>query len=180
MLQIPAFKAGNFTLLPIDKTDLAFVFEGLSDPEVIRYYGVSFSSIEACEEQLAFYERMVKEETGAPWKIVDPESGQAMGVVAGYSYQPQHERIEIGFWLLKRYQGKGVLKEVMPAFLQELKTLFKLHRIEALVESENSASCKLLKATGFTEEGLLRDYEIKNGKRISLFVYSILLDNSHQ
>ena len=28
---------------------------------------------------------------------------------------------------------------------------------------------------GFEKEGLLRDYEIKNGKRISLFVYSLLL-----
>ncbi|MCU0386300.1 MAG: GNAT family N-acetyltransferase [Flavihumibacter sp.] len=177
MLQLSACKAGDFLLEPIVKADQPFVFKGLSDPAVIQFYGVSYDSLEATAEQMDFYENLVKEERGAAWKIVDELNQEPIGVLAGYDYQAQHEKMEIGFWLLPEYQGKGILKSVLPFFLQQLQTLFKLHRLEATVESENLASCRLLERAGFEQEGLLRDCEIKNGKRISLFVYSLLLAN---
>ena len=177
MLQLSACIAGDFLLEPIVRDDQPFVFKGLSDPAVIKFYGVSYDSLEATAEQMDFYENLVKEERGAAWKIVDGLNQQPVGVLAGYDYQPQHEKMEIGFWLLPEYQGKGILKTVLPVFLQQLQTLFKLHRLEATVESENLASCRLLEKTGFVQEGLLRECEIKNGKRISLFVYSLLLAN---
>ena len=175
MLELRACKAGDYLLEPVLRSDQPFVFKGLSDPGVITYYGVSFDSLEATAAQMDFYENLVKEETGAAWKIVDPQLKEPLGVLAGYLYQPQHEKMEIGFWLLPASQGKGIMKSVLPVFLQQLQRLFKLHRIEATVETENKPSCRLLEKAGFEKEGLLRDYEIKNGKRISLFVYSLLL-----
>ena len=51
------------------------------------------------------------------------------------------------------------------------KTL-KIHRIEALVETENKASKRLLARLNFNFEGTLVDYEIKNGAYISLDSYA--------
>lgn len=176
MLQLPGFTVGNYRLLPVERKDQAFVFAGLSDPAVIRYYGVSYSTLEETAGQMDFYEKLVTEETGASWKIVDQEGGIPIGVVTAYLYQPAHERIEVGFWLVPGAQGKGAMSMVFPAFLDQLKKLFTLHRIEATVETGNDASCRILEKAGFQREGVLRDYEIKNGNRISLIVYSLLLD----
>lgn len=167
---------GDYLLEPIKREDQAFVFLGLSNPEVIRYYGVSYDTLEATAEQMDFYERLIVEKSGASWKLVDRKSGIPMGIVAGYLYQAAHQRIEIGFWLVPEYQRKGIMKSILPVFIQLLTDQFDLHRIEAMVETENAASCSLLEKAGFQKEGILRDYEIKNGKRISIVVYSLLLD----
>jgi ribosomal-protein-alanine N-acetyltransferase len=177
MLILPHFVVGNYAVHPIQRTDQAFVFSGLSDPEVVRYYGVSYTSLEDTAAQMDFYDRLLIEETGAGWKIVDRETQQPLGVLTAYLYQLAHQRIEIGFWLIPAAQGKGIIHEVLPSFIAQLRRLFNLHRIEAMVETGNEASCRVLEKAGFEREGILRDYEIKNGKRISLIVYSLLLDH---
>lgn len=48
----------------------------------------------------------------------------------------------------------------------------KIHRIEAMVETENKASKQLLAKLNFNFEGTLIDYEIKNGAYISLDSYA--------
>jgi [ribosomal protein S5]-alanine N-acetyltransferase len=49
-----------------------------------------------------------------------------------------------------------------------------VHRIEALVEEGNAASNAVLEKAGFTYEGTQRDCEIKDGRYISLRMYSLL------
>jgi ribosomal-protein-alanine N-acetyltransferase len=57
---------------------------------------------------------------------------------------------------------------------------WKLHRLEAIIEEGNETSYRLAEKLGFTFEGKLRESEIKNGKRISLYMYSLLAtDISH-
>jgi ribosomal-protein-alanine N-acetyltransferase len=176
-MQLADNLVSDYLLEPIQREDQAFVFRGLSDPEVIRYYGVSYDSLEATADQMDFYDRLITEKSGAAFKLVDRKSGESMGVLAAYLFQPAHQRIEIGFWLIPEFQGKGIMRSALPVFIQILTNQFELHRIEAMVETDNTASCSLLEKTGFQKEGILRDYEIKNGKRISLVVYSLLLDN---
>ncbi|KYP14734.1 GNAT family protein [Flavihumibacter sp. CACIAM 22H1] len=176
-MELPALHIGDYLLNAIQPIDQAFIFRGLSDPAVIKYYGVSYNSFDATKEQMDFYERIWAEKTGVSWKIVLQKTLEPIGVITGYYYQPRHQRIEIGFWLLPAFQGKGILTQVLPAFIQQLSVLFNLHRIEAQVETANKPCCNVLEKAGFQQEGLLRDYELKDGKRVSLFVYSLLLDN---
>jgi ribosomal-protein-alanine N-acetyltransferase len=51
---------------------------------------------------------------------------------------------------------------------------WKLHRLEAVIEEGNESSVKLAERLGFKREGLMRESEIKNGKRINLMLYSLL------
>ena len=47
-----------------------------------------------------------------------------------------------------------------------------LHRIESFVESENANCKKVMKKFKFIHEGTMKDCELKNGKFISLDIYS--------
>jgi ribosomal-protein-alanine N-acetyltransferase len=69
---------------------------------------------------------------------------------------------------------KGIMPEVLPEMIKHLFNTWKLHRLEAVVETGNEASSKLLVKLGFVREGILREAEVKNGKRITLHMYSLL------
>ena len=170
----PILYSNRFNLLPIEKDDQAFIFEGLSHPKVIPFYGVSYQSLDETKQQMEFYQNLEQTGEGYWWKIVSKETGEKLGAIGFNNYQQQHKKAEIGYWLLPNFWKQGIIAEVLPVLIQYLFDIKQLHRIEALVESGNISSDKVLLQAGFIYEGLLRDYEMKQGKFISLNMYSLL------
>lgn len=169
----PALASPRFRLRQIDGSDQEFIFRGLSHPQVIPFYGVRYETLEATDTQMKWYEELWQQGTGI-WWIITNEKQEALGACGFNYYNPAHEKIELGFWLLPEYWRKGVMKEVLPVIISYILSSWKVHRIEALVETENASSSGLLEFLGFVREGVLRDSEIKDGKRISLVIYSML------
>jgi [ribosomal protein S5]-alanine N-acetyltransferase len=155
-------------------SDQAFLFEGLGDPEAMPYNGVYFKTLEDTAEQLRWYSSNYNSGTGIPWKIVDKATGAPMGVISVYFYKQEHRKAELGYWLLPRYQGKGIATEVLPAVIAYWQKEKGLHRLEAFVETENAASIRLMEKAGFRFEGTMKDCEIKFGRFISLNIYALL------
>ena len=167
-------QTARYNLVSIEDKDQDFIFEGLSHPDVIPFYSVSYQSFEETKQQMEFYQNLEKKDEGYWWKIVSRESGQKLGAIGFNNYQSQHKKAEIGYWLLPKFWKQGIIAEVLPVLIQYLFDIKQLHRIEALVESGNISSDKVLLQAGFIYEGLLRDYEMKQGKFISLNMYSLL------
>jgi ribosomal-protein-alanine N-acetyltransferase len=170
----PQLETTRYWLQEITPNDQSFIFEGLSHPQVIPYYGVSYQTFEATMAQMNFYEEMLASDTGMWWKIVSKETGTKVGAAGFNNFNKQHCRAEIGYWLLPAFWRQGIVSEVLPILVDFIFQKKKVHRIEALVELGNVASEKVLKRLGFTYEGLMRDCEIKNGTYISLSIYSLL------
>ncbi|VFB11693.1 acetyltransferase [Aeromonas salmonicida] len=57
-------QGGELRLDPITAADLPHIYRGLSDPEVIAHYGISYDSLTACEAQMAWYADLVRQGTG--------------------------------------------------------------------------------------------------------------------
>jgi len=173
--QFPELTTGRFLLRQITLADQQVVFKGLSDPQVIKYYGISYTSFEATADQMKFYDELLKEETGIWWAICFKKNPAEMIGACGFNYRNrEHKKIEIGYWLLPEYFGKGIMSETIPEIIRYAFTEMDIHRIEALVEDGNNYSTKLLKKLGFTYEGTLTDSEIKNGQFISLQYWALL------
>jgi len=170
----PELHTERFLLQQIRPEDQDFVFKGLSDPAVIPYYGVQYSSYEATKAQMEFFDRLWTEKSGCWWKIVDRKTGEAAGACGMNGYQPVHEKAEIGYWLLPPYWKKGIMQEVLPVMIRYIFSNWKVHRLEAVIEEGNLASCLLSEKLGFRFEGILRESEIKQGRRINLRIYSLL------
>jgi [ribosomal protein S5]-alanine N-acetyltransferase len=170
----PPLTTDRFTLQRIEPEDQPFIFEGLSHPQVIPFYGVRYDSLEATKAQMEFYEALEREGTGQWWKIVSRQSREALGAIGYDHHQAQHRRAEIGYWLLPRFWKQGIITEAMPALLRYMRRERGIHRIEALVEEGNTASSRLLERMGFLYEGTMRDCEIKASHYISLRIYSLL------
>lgn len=170
----PELQSTRFLLQQFMPGDLDFVFEGLSHPDVIRYYGVNFNSLEATKIQMEWYNNLLTEKTGIWWKIVSQQTNEKLGAIGMNNYQQQHKKTEIGYWLLPGYWKQGVVSEVLPVVIDHLFSKEGIHRIEALVEDGNDSSCKVLLKAGFIYEGKMRECEIKNGQYINLLIFSML------
>lgn len=150
------------------------VFRGLSHPEVIKYYGISYKSFEDTKEQMEWFEKLEENGTGKWWAICSGDDTNFYGAIGINNLSAQHKKAELGYWLLPEYWGKGFILEAAPKVLNYCFSFFNLHRIEALVESQNEASSQLLKKLQFKYEGTMVDCEIKNGNFISLEIYAHL------
>ncbi len=171
----PELTTERLLLQQVKPEDQQFIFEGLSHPEVIPFYGVKYDTFEAAKAQLDWYNKIYEEGSGISWMIVDRQTKKEIGDISVYLYKPEHNKAEIGFWLLPQFWNKGYASEAMQAVIHYWKQEKGLHRLEAFVEEGNSASSRLLEKAGFQYEGKMIDCEIKNGKYISLLIYGLIL-----
>ncbi|MEO8823734.1 MAG: GNAT family protein [Ginsengibacter sp.] len=171
-INFPIIKTKRLLLRQFGKNDLENVFKGLSHPDVIKYYGVSFDSLNATKAQMDFFASLEKEGTGIWWAICSIDNKIFYGAGGLNNLNKVHKKAEIGFWLLPEFWGKGIIKEAIPLVCDYGFEKLGLHRIEAIIESENIASKKVITNSGFHHEGTMKESEFKNGKYISLDIYA--------
>src|SRR5436190_9017288 len=164
----------RFLLQQVLPEDQQFIFEGLSHPDVIPFYGVRYDTLEATTKQMEWYEKSYNDGTGGPWKIIGKATGEKIGVIAYYFHKLEHKKAEVGFWIFPQYWNKGIATEVLKAVIDYCQQQKDIHRLEAFVEEGNAASSKVLEKVGFIYEGTMRDCEIKNGKFVSLLIYALV------
>lgn len=69
----------------------------------------------------------------------------------------------LGYWMGQPFAGKGLMKDAVRAILPFIFEELRLHRLEAACLPDNEPSKGVLRATGFREEGLARQYLRING-----------------
>jgi ribosomal-protein-alanine N-acetyltransferase len=170
--EFPIIKTERLLLRQFVDNDLKNVFKGLSHPDIIKYYGVSFQTLEATKEQMTFFADLEKNETGIWWAVCSADNKTFYGAGGLNSLNREHKKAEIGFWLISEFWGNGIMKEAMPLICNYGFDNLELHRIEGFVESENKNCKNAMAKLDFQYEGRMKECEIKNGKFISLDIYA--------
>ncbi|TGD71744.1 GNAT family N-acetyltransferase [Mangrovimicrobium sediminis] len=75
------------------------------------------------------------------------------GIVRGY-FQSAY----LGYEAFAPHQGKGYMRTGMSLLIREAFSVLKLHRLEANIQPENTASLRLAAGAGFVREGFSRHY----------------------
>jgi len=150
------------------------IFLGLSDPLVVKYYGVSYENQENAQEQMHWYENLEKDNKGIWWVIEGIHNKLFYGAIGYNDWDQINRKAEIGVWFLPKYWGQGFMNEAMKITLNYGFDKMNLHRIEAYVRIENTACKKGLKKLNFTYKRIVREAEIMNNKFISYETFSIL------
>lgn len=174
MSNFSILETSRFALRKFTQDDLENVYKGLSHPDVIKYYGVSFNSLEATQEQLDWFTDHEANKTGLWLAVCDKDTGEFYGAGGVNDIEKEHLKGEIGFWLLPEHWGKGIMKEVMPELCNFIFDHFKLRRIEGFVEAGNDNCRKAMSKLNFVHEGTMIDCEKKNGEFISVAIYALL------
>ena len=170
--KFPTIKTDRLLLRQFVESDIENVFKGLSHPDIIKYYGVSYQTLEATKEQMKFFTDLEENGTGIWWAVCSLDNEIFYGAGGLNSLSKVHKKAEIGFWLISDFWGKGIMKEAMPLICDYGFHSLGLHRIEGIVESENSNCKNAMAKLDFLHEGTMKECEIKNGKFISLDIYA--------
>ena len=167
-------KTKRLLLRPIITGDIDHIFAGLSHPDVIKYYGVSFMTLEATQEQMDWYADLEKNNKGRWWAVCSPDGKTFYGGGGLNDLNRDKKQAEIGFWLLPEHWGKGYMTEAMPAICSYAFANMGINRIEGFVETDNVNCKKAMAKLQFQLEKTMPDCEEKNGKLISIDVYAKL------
>ncbi len=170
----PTLKTERFLLRQIRADDIDNIYRGLSNPEVIKYYGVNFDSLQATEEQMLWFENLEKTKTGIWWAICSLDGKTFYGAGGFNALSATHKKAEIGFWLLPDYWKQGIMREVFPVLCNYGFDKLGLNRIEGMVETENKNCKNAIEKMNFVLEGTMRECEIKDGQYLSIDMYSLL------
>ncbi|GGD89540.1 GNAT family N-acetyltransferase [Planktosalinus lacus] len=166
----PILKTERLQLRRITESDLENIYNGLSNPDVIKHYGISFNSLEATKEQMTWF----ADSKQFWWAICSIDNETFYGAGGLNDFSKEHKKAEIGLWLLPDFWGKGIMTEVMPLICNYGFEKLGIHRIEGFVESDNQNCKKAMAKLDFQLEGIMKDCEIKNGKFISVEIYAKL------
>ena len=156
--------------------DLSVIARAMGDVQVTQFYGLETEQTDAqaiAREQLGWYNSLQADKEGW-WQAICIDK-QVVGAIGVYDRDEDGDSAELGYWLLPSHWGQGVMRKALPQWLSLAFDKLKLHSVVAYVEPENMASTKLLAATGFMHEGLLRECTKRGDRYVSLHRFSLLV-----
>ena len=104
--------------------------------------------------------------------VVDGRACGAIGLLGGVDV---HRRTaEIGFWLGRRYWGRGIVTEAVRAVTELAFSRYGFSRVYAMVYEWNPASARVLEKAGYRLEGRQRKNALKDGREIDTLLYAII------
>ena len=99
-----------------------------------------------------------------------------VGSINFYTIDKFNKRTNIGYWLDKDYEGRGIMSAVVRDFIQMGINYYDINKFEIRCSVDNHKSCALAKRVGFEEEGVIRSYGFINGKKIDLKIYGLVIN----
>ncbi len=173
--EFPTLSTQRFILRKATTKDASDLLELYSNEEVVKYLPFTpFQSEEDAINELNWYDKIFKEQTGLRWVIEELDSKKVIGTCGFLNFEKAHNRIEIGYDLTPKYWGKGVMKEALTCIIHFAFKTMNINKIEAKVEPQNISSIKLLEKLDFYKEGVLRQHEFEKGQYVDLAMFSQL------
>jgi ribosomal-protein-serine acetyltransferase len=100
--------------------------------------------------------------------------GELAGAI-GYLYVDSTSRkTEIGYWLGRRFEGKGLVTRSCKTFIRHAFDELDLNKVEINMAGKNFKSRAVAERLGFKYEGTIRDYEFLNGEYHDRLIYGML------
>ena len=90
--------------------------------------------------------------------MVDNSEGKTIGIVDITDYDPRHNRAEIGIIIIDEYRRQGYATEVLQAVKEYAKNVIHLHKLYAIIDTNNTAALSTFLKAGFSEECVLKDW----------------------
>lgn len=129
----------------------------------------------AYRSRLAQYKKMVAQDIGYPFHIFRADTGKLVGACNLTSVRRGSlQSANIGYWVGEKSTRQGFAQASVRGVLKFAFSELRLHRIEAAVQIENTASIRLLEKTGFQKEGTARGFLKIDGKWQDHIVYARL------
>ena len=102
--------------------------------------------------------------------VVDGETAGSIGLMLGDDIE--RHTAEIGYWLGRRFWGRGVITDAVRATTRYAFAQLGMHRVFAVPFEHNAASCRVLEKAGYVLEGRMRRSAVKAGHVLDQWLYA--------
>lgn len=121
---------------------------------------------------------MQRNKDGNEFAFVVFNEDKMVGRVGVYKIDNQNKIGEIGYWIVKNAEGKGIITKTCKALINFCFTNLQLNRIEIKCGTENFKSKTIPERLNFTHEGVIRQGELLYDKFIDLNLFSLIKNES--
>lgn len=174
-LPAPTLTTARLRLRPFEDSDAAALFALQSNPRVLRYWdSPPWTDPARAEPFLRTCRDIADEGDGARLAVERTSDGAFVGWCSATRWDPQHRSISLGYVYDEAVWGRGYAAESVAALLQWVFDTLDAHRVQAVTDTRNDASVRLLERLGFTREGTLREDCTVDGEVSDSHVYGLL------
>jgi len=130
--------------------------------------------------RISRYEQDIRYERNIPFYIFTLEKNILVGGVSLSNINRGiTQSCSLGYWIGEKFASQGYMTESVAVSAGIVFNILKLHRLEAACIPENTASRKVLKKVGFTEEGYARKYLQINGEWKDHNLFALLSSDNY-
>ena len=113
------------------------------------------------------------------WAVADAKTDRCLGMANYHDGHIRSKRVAIGYIIDPARQRQGIATEAVSAMLDFCFGELGLHRVQAFIHPDNTASRTLVEKLGFRCEGLLRDNLRVDDVWRDDMLYALLETDSH-
>ena len=99
-----------------------------------------------------------------------------VGTIGFVKFNWTSRRTEIGYWIAKEFEGRGIITKSCEAIINYAFDELKFNRIEIRCAVENKRSAAVPERLGFKLEGVLRQAEWRHTRFYDTAIYGILAE----
>ncbi len=97
--------------------------------------------------------------------------GDIVGVVSYNKILRSLRKVEIGYWLSSKYQGKGIITRSVEYLTRYALDEMGMEKVEIAAAAENQPSRRVCERLGFNLEGIIKNSENLHGRLVDLAIY---------
>ena len=146
----PVLTTERLTLRQLSIDDQQNIFALRSDPEVNKYLGREPSK--TIEDAISFISKIndnIKKNNSLYWVITLTATKTFVGTICLFDFLTETNSCEIGYELMLKYQGQGIMKEAAEKVIDYAFQTLNLKKIAAFTHNGNQHSAKLLNKLNF-------------------------------
>jgi len=158
--------------------DWARVLAYQSDPRYLRFYEWETRTSDDARAFVGMFLGWQHEQPRRRWQLAVTlrDSGLLIGNCGIRQAHADVRCAELGYELDPAYWGQGYATEAARAMLAFAFGELGMHRVQAEVIAENTASARVLEKLGFRIEGRLRENQWFKGRRWDTLLYGLVED----
>ncbi|WP_286272022.1 GNAT family N-acetyltransferase [Thalassotalea hakodatensis] len=167
----------RFDLALMTSDDFNLFQQLQTDPRLMQYIGPILEPQALAEK---FSQRIKpwqhEEEHWLTFKITEKSSKSAVGSIGFRIEDLAQQRAEIGYLLLGKHQGKGIIPEVGRCLIEFLFQQIGVHKVIAYCYAKNIGSWKVMEKLGMRKEAHFRAHTLLNNEWHDEFIYALLVN----
>lgn len=172
----PTLPGRHITLEALDELHAADLNDG-ADEGTIRFLSRGGPEAPTTEAWAAYITRLNALPHRVNWAVRQHATGRVVGRISYSELRPADRWVEIGTMLLPAAQGTAVNPEAKLLLLSRAFDTLGANRVHFKVDARNERSRRAMLKLGATQEGVLRQYQVRpDGYARDSVMFSILRD----